>query len=285
MNCENDDPVERHYLDKDSDDLDSSFNSNSIYRHSYYETKLKAAEALDLKGHEILVDIGCGQGHLMRLLHEFHSNLEEIGIDINLTDLKKAKRRNNDHSSEFILSDASHLPFKNICFDRVVCTAVLEHVTNEKEVLDEIWRVLKEKENAVIDVPGAYHLQNKLSDLFIRKHGVFPFHREYTTGRMKTIVKDSSFEIESFTTARFIGSIFFPVIETISVVNGRKIVWCKGLLARLICWTGDRIGLSWGNNTCMKTLGGSWFFKIKKTEQITPPKRLALKNLQVRATS
>jgi ubiquinone/menaquinone biosynthesis C-methylase UbiE len=264
MNRENRNSVERHYLEKDSDDLDSSFHSNPIYCHTYYETKLKALEILDLKGREIIVDIGCGQGHLLRLLHEFHPNLEEIGIDVNLSDLKKAKRRNNSDRSEFILSDASHLPFKNMCFDRVICTAVLEHISSEKEVLDEIWRVLKDKKTAVIDVPGAYHLQNKLSDLFIKKQGVFPFHREYTTGRMKTIVEESDFEIESFTTARFIGSLLFPVIETISVVGGRKIVWCRGLPARLICWAGDRIGLVCGNNTYMKTLGGSWFFKIKK---------------------
>ncbi|MGB9756786.1 MAG: class I SAM-dependent methyltransferase, partial [Candidatus Bathyarchaeales archaeon] len=42
----------------------------------------------------------------------------------------------------FVLADASCLPFIDECFDRVACTAVLEHVVDEKKVLREIWRVL-----------------------------------------------------------------------------------------------------------------------------------------------
>lgn len=146
----------------------------------------------------------------------------------------------------------------------MVCTAVLEHVTDEKKVLREIWRVLKEEEVAVVDVPGIYHLQNRLSDLFIKKYEVFPFHREYTFSRMKSIIEESGFELQSFNTARFVCSLLFPIIETVGTFSGRKIVWCKGGLAKIVCKIGDNVSLLCGNRKYLKLLGGSWFFKIKK---------------------
>jgi ubiquinone/menaquinone biosynthesis C-methylase UbiE len=257
-------PTETHYLSIESEDLDTAFRDNQVRWHTYIETKMETLKNLDLCGHEIVLDIGCGQGHFLKILNEAYPKLTGMGIDISLCDLKKAKNRNTGDSCDYILCDATHLPFKNTCFDRTIATAILEHVDDERNVLMEMSRVLDDDGIAVVDIPSAYHLQNKLSDLFIKKHGVFPFHREYTTRRIKTVVRDAGFEIKAFTTARFEGSFLFPIIETVSVFDGRKIVWCKGRLARLVCKIGDRLLSLFGNMQFMKLLGGSWFFKIAK---------------------
>jgi hypothetical protein len=74
----------------------------------------------------------------------------------------------------------------------------------------------------------------------------------------------AGFELQSFNTARFVGSLFLPIVETIYVCRRRKVVWCEGILAKLVCLVGDHLSILLGNRRHLKLLGGSWFFKIKK---------------------
>jgi SAM-dependent methyltransferase len=156
-------------------------------------------------------------------------------------------------------------------FDRVACTAVLEHVIDEKKVLREIWRILNKSGIAVLDVPGIYHLQNKLSDFFVKKYNIFPFHKEYSEKQVKSLIATTGFELQSFNTARFVGSLILPIIETVYTCNRRKIVWCRGTLAKLACKIEDNLSAYFGKRKYLKLLGGSWFFKIKKIPQFSQP--------------
>jgi len=255
--------TEKFYLETKSEDLDSSFLENYIYKCTYYETKYKAMENLDVIGSDLILDVGCGQGHLLKLICDKYPNVKAIGVDLSLFDIRKAKKRNLNQC-EFIICDVSYLPLSDCYFDRVICTAVLEHVTDEKKVLNEIWRVLKEGQIAVLDVPGKYHLKNRFSDFLVKKFRLAPFHREYSFKEIESIINETGFELQAFNTARFIGSLLFPVIETIYISKSRRIVWCKGFLAKLICKVGKHITSFCGNRKYLKLLGGSWFLKIEK---------------------
>ena len=52
-----------------------------------------------------------------------------------------------------VVADASHLPFPDRSFDAVFCDAVLEHVKNPFQVVDEFSRVLKEEGYVSAGVP------------------------------------------------------------------------------------------------------------------------------------
>ncbi|MDH7477936.1 MAG: class I SAM-dependent methyltransferase [Candidatus Bathyarchaeota archaeon] len=259
------DSTEKFYREAKFEDIDFLFSLNYIFKHTYYETKKKAMENLDLVMAKNVLDVGCGQGHLLKLISEAHKKLECVGIDLNRDDLKRAKQ------CTFVLAEASSLPFINGCFDRVACTAVLEHVVDEKKVLGEIWKVLNNNGIAVLDAPGMYHLQNKLSDFFIKKYNIFPFHREYSETQVKSLITTTGFELQSFNTARFVGSLILPIIKTIYTFNRRKIVWCRGFLAKILCKIGDSLSTYCGKRKYLKLLGGSWFFKIKKIPQLSQP--------------
>jgi ubiquinone/menaquinone biosynthesis C-methylase UbiE len=261
--------AEKFYREARFEEMDSLFSGNYVYMHTYYETKRKAIENLDLFMAKNVLDVGCGQGHLLKLISESFEKLECVGVDLNLKDLKRAKRRCSGKKCTFVLAEASCLPFIAECFERVACTAVLEHVVDEKKVLREVWRVLNKSGVAVLDVPGKYHLQNKLSDFFVKRLNIFPFHREYSEKQVKSLIAATGFELLSFNTARFVGSFFLPIIETIYTFNGRKIVWCKGIIAELVCKIGDNLSPVFGKRKYLKLFGGSWFFKIKKASQLS----------------
>ncbi|MCS7095737.1 MAG: class I SAM-dependent methyltransferase, partial [Nitrososphaerota archaeon] len=75
----------------------------------------------------LILEVGCGYAPM-------HVPSEEAQIKL---DIIRGKAN--------IISDAHHLPFKSEMFSKVVMYEVIEHVDSPKEVLSEIYRVLKHK--------------------------------------------------------------------------------------------------------------------------------------------
>ena len=104
---------------------------------------------LKTKPNDLILDVGCGIGHLLDYLNQFSNNL--VGIDADLISLLYAKKTT---SAEYVSSKAEKLPFKDNTFDKIISFNVLEHIENEQKVLDEIKRVAKNKAEILIWVPS-----------------------------------------------------------------------------------------------------------------------------------
>jgi ubiquinone/menaquinone biosynthesis C-methylase UbiE len=83
-------------------------------------------------------DIGCANGLYMRFIHKLRNNIAVYGVDISSTSLHEGKEKLKH--GEFILADAGKLPFKDNCFDLTLCSEVLEHTSNPREIFYEILR-------------------------------------------------------------------------------------------------------------------------------------------------
>jgi len=75
----------------------------------------------------LILDVGCGYAPM-------HMPSKEAQIKL---DIIRGKAN--------IIADAHHLPFKSEIFSKVVMYEVIEHVDSPKEVLSEIYRILKHK--------------------------------------------------------------------------------------------------------------------------------------------
>jgi len=104
---------------------------------------------LKTKPNDLILDVGCGIGHLLDYLNQFSNNL--VGIDADLISLLYAKKTT---SAEYVSSKAEKLPFKDNTFDKIISFNVLEHIENEQKVLNEIKRVAKNKAEILIWVPS-----------------------------------------------------------------------------------------------------------------------------------
>lgn len=107
------------------------------------ESKLRSGEDLSV------VDLGCGEGILLKLIEERFKNNRTFGIDIepNTVKLKKFLK------AEIKIADLMKSGFPNGFFDIAFCLDVLEHFKNLEQPIKEIKRITKPGGLLIVSLP------------------------------------------------------------------------------------------------------------------------------------
>lgn len=137
------------------------------------------------------MELGCGSGDRTKLFYDYS---EVIGIDI-----KNKTTSSRKHKFEFLIPDATKLPFKDESFDAVVSFDVVEHVWNDKEFVSEAYRVCKSGGYVILGTPSRVRLSNRLTPLFGKKI-TYPYYlgpdtihvREYTRSQFRSPCESAS---------------------------------------------------------------------------------------------
>lgn len=125
----------KNWWQKDSK-IYALYHLNSL-RFKYFD--LHIANWQDLK----ILDVGCGGGFTCEFLAA--RNAQVFGIDQSSECIQVAKKHaaSSKLNINYQQSFSESLPYPNNFFDTVVCVDVLEHVTDLKQTITEIYRVLK----------------------------------------------------------------------------------------------------------------------------------------------
>lgn len=109
----------------------------------------------DFNGKRFL-EVGCGLGGFS--IHIAKRGAKVIGVDISKKAIHEAKKLtkklNVQNQVDFIVADAQSLPFKDQVREIVVCSEVLEHVSNYEKAFGEISRVTKRSGYVCLTVPN-----------------------------------------------------------------------------------------------------------------------------------
>jgi len=97
-----------------------------------------------------VLDAGCGEGRMLRLLAE--KGYQVVGMDLSRESLLRAQKQNPN--APLVLSDLESLPFSPESFDGVISGEVLEHLEDDERAVQEFHRVLKKGGIAIITVPA-----------------------------------------------------------------------------------------------------------------------------------
>jgi len=109
--------------------------------------------ALRFVSSKIVFDLACGTGYGTKLLSETSDFV--IGADISREALAYAKRHyGRVHNTEFILSDAHNLPFRDEVFDSVVSFETIEHLVHYEKFIHEIHRVMSAGGQFILSTPN-----------------------------------------------------------------------------------------------------------------------------------
>jgi 2-polyprenyl-6-hydroxyphenyl methylase/3-demethylubiquinone-9 3-methyltransferase len=88
-----------------------------------------------------ILDVGCGAGFLSNALGR--EKFDVTGLDLSLSSLNVAQSRDLGGKVKYLQADAYNMPFEDESFDVVTSTDFLEHVSEPKQVLKEVSRVLR----------------------------------------------------------------------------------------------------------------------------------------------
>jgi ubiquinone/menaquinone biosynthesis C-methylase UbiE len=102
------------------------------------------------------LDCGCADGSYTLGLTRFGAETA-VGADVIEERILEAKKKaNGSLGIEFVHIDTDGLPFPDAVFDGVLMNEVLEHVSDEKKVLQEIFRVLRPRGHLVVMSPNRW---------------------------------------------------------------------------------------------------------------------------------
>lgn len=143
----------------------------------------------------IFLDIGCGDLKYTNLLKTGSRSI--ISLDI----YKPQNSLNETH--HFILSSVEAIPFKTEVFDFVYTLSVIELIKDDKEIINEMYRILKPDGKLYITVPTRFSPFRIIRDLEIL-FGVYRYpqfnieHYHYYSKKDIRKLVDGKFSIENF---------------------------------------------------------------------------------------
>ena len=105
--------------------------------------------SIDKDNYSIL-DAGCGEGFIDHLIFENFPKVRITGLEYTSEAIAVARKMNP--FVEYIQGDVCNMKLMSDSFDLVICTEVLEHLSNPHMALHELERVSKDK--ILISVPN-----------------------------------------------------------------------------------------------------------------------------------
>ena len=159
-------------------------------------------------GRDVL-DIGSGEGYGSHLLAERAASV--TGIDISPDAVAHARTRYCAAAPtlRYLCASAARLPIRSSCVDVVVAFEVVEHIAQQRELLEEARRVLRPGGVLLLSSP------NKLaySDLTNYQN---PFHvKELYFDELRTLVDGCFAHSRYFAQKNIVGSMIAPVDEAV----------------------------------------------------------------------
>jgi len=113
-----------------------------LWRHR--QLKGEIAKYIERPGK--ILDVGGGTGAMWGFLPDYIQRQDYLNLDCSYEMLKYSPFNN-------VLAVAEGLPFNEAQFDYVVCSEVLEHVSDKDKVLEECYRVLKPEGLLLLTTP------------------------------------------------------------------------------------------------------------------------------------
>lgn len=104
-------------------------------------------ELAEMQRGQNLLDVGGGTGRVTVLFQKISPNILIADAAMNMLQQAQSK------GIRSVLSQSEHLPFHDGSFDRIIMVDALHHVADQKQTLQEMWRLLSNNGKIIIEEP------------------------------------------------------------------------------------------------------------------------------------
>jgi len=130
-----------------------------VANYRYTRTRGRLLDWLNLKGNELVLDLGCGSGWVIFKAMERYPEAFSmfVGLDVSWNMIKWLSYRKKEEEKENvagILGEAEFLPFRDSTFDFVLSSEVIEHLYSPLKGIKETARVLNPGGKLFISTPS-----------------------------------------------------------------------------------------------------------------------------------
>lgn len=141
--------------------LEKFYNTRAFFVERYHRNKIKKIlKILEGIKAENLLDIGCGNGTITKIIAKAVGADKVVGVDISTRQLIQARKK-GIKTFRIDLNNEG-IPIKTR-FELIVCTDVLEHIFDPDHVLDEIYRLSKSNGYQLFSTPNFAAWYNRLA--------------------------------------------------------------------------------------------------------------------------
>ena len=138
------------------DSEDYHLRSNFFIRWIERKRVNKIVEFIQATPTDTVVEVGCGAGVVLEKFPAGHL----IGLDLSGYILQKAKSRLANRNTDLMQANAEMLPLPGEAFNKLVCTEVIEHVVEPRNVVKELSRIATSDATIVITIPNENLIDN-----------------------------------------------------------------------------------------------------------------------------
>jgi dolichol-phosphate mannosyltransferase len=125
-------------------DYDDRAHDSRIWLQRYWQRSRHRHITELIAGQGVVLDVGCGSSRIIAALPR-----GSVAVDILLRKLRHARK----FGRWLVQASGFQIPLRDESFSCVVCSQVIEHVTKESPILDELCRVLKPGGRLVLGTP------------------------------------------------------------------------------------------------------------------------------------
>lgn len=142
-----------------------------------------------------VLDFGCGTGGFASLLKDDYNI---IGLDMSETALEYSKKRGLTNLHHGFLEE---LDTQNFKIDAITALDVIEHIEDDKNIVDQLYNTLSDNGYLIATVPAYQWMWSKHDEIHMH-------YRRYNRNDFNKMLVNAGFEIEF--TSNFNAFLFFP---------------------------------------------------------------------------
>lgn len=153
---------------------------------------------LKIRATDTVIDVGCGEGGIIAFCAQQGSEVIFVDMDEGKLAATEARvKQSPAHAYRAIASDCDPIPLPDGSGDVVICTEVLEHVSDPRKFLSELIRVTRPGGQLLVSVPDSR------SELLIGvtapdNYFEAPNHvRVFAADELKSLILEASLQIET----------------------------------------------------------------------------------------